>query len=51
MPGGKRFGKHKPDGTLLESVGKRDGLTLAEMQRTALNVLRAVLPLRGSDKQ
>lgn len=46
MPGGKRIGKHKPDGTLLESVGKREGMTLGEMQRTAVNVLRAILPLR-----
>lgn len=51
MPGGKRFGKRKSDGTLLESVGKRDGMTLAEMQRTALNVLRAVLPLDTADKR
>lgn len=51
MPGGKRFGQHKPDGTLLESVGKRDGMTLAEMQRTAVNVLRAILPLGHNSKE
>ena len=40
MPGGKRSGRRKPDGTLLESLGDRDGITLAELQRTAVNVLR-----------
>lgn len=40
MPGGKRSGKRKPDGTLLESFGDRGGMTLAELQRTAVNVLR-----------
>ncbi len=40
MPGGKRVGKQKPDGTLLETYGKADGITLGELQRTAQNVLR-----------
>ncbi len=40
MPGGKRVGKHKPDGTLLKTYGKKDGITLGELQRTAENVLR-----------
>lgn len=40
MPGGKRGGRRKPDGTLLESFGDRGGITLAELQRTAVNVLR-----------
>lgn len=39
MPGGKRNGKRKPDGTLLESFGDRGGITLAELQRTAVNAL------------
>lgn len=40
MPGGKRTGKKKPDGTLLATYGKPDGITLGELQRTAQNVLR-----------
>lgn len=40
MPGGKRVGKQKPDKTLLKTYGKKDGITLGEMQRTAKNVLR-----------
>ncbi len=33
------------DGTLLETYGKEDGITLAEMQRSAENVLNAVLKI------
>lgn len=40
MPGGKRVGKRKPDKTLLETLGKKEGITLGELQRTAMNVLR-----------
>lgn len=40
MPGGGRSGKRKPDGTLLESLGKKEGITLGEIQRSAMNVLR-----------
>lgn len=44
MPGGGRiFYKSKPDGTLLASLGKKNGITLAELQRTAKNVLNLVL--------
>lgn len=43
MPGGKQVGRHKPDKTLLKTYGKRDGITLGEMQRGAMNVLRMVL--------
>lgn len=43
MPGGGRIPRRKPDGTLLESLGKEDGITLGELQRTACNVLRAVI--------
>ncbi len=39
MPGGDRTGKRKPDGTLLSSLGKKDGITLGEMQQCAKNVL------------
>ncbi len=38
--------KYKTDPTLLETLGKPDGITRAELQRTALNVLRLVLKLR-----
>jgi len=53
MPGGgggilRLFGlsKEKPDGTLLATYGKKDGITLGEMQRTAKNVLRCVMELK-----
>ncbi len=38
MPGGNRAGKRKPDGTLLKTYGKPDGITLGEMQQTARRV-------------
>ncbi len=41
MPGGGRTGMNKkPDGTLLKTYGKDEGITLGEMQRCAMNVLR-----------
>lgn len=43
MPGGARVGKRKPDGTLLKTYGKRDGITLGELQRNAEWVLRFVM--------
>lgn len=46
MPGGSRAGKRKPDGTLLETLGKKGGITLGELQRTAENVLRAVIKIK-----
>ena len=53
MPGGsggilRLFGKktEKPDGTLLATYGKKDGITLGEMQRVAKNVLRCVMELK-----
>ncbi len=40
MPGGGRTGMNKkPDGTLLKTYGKSEGITLGEMQRSAMNVL------------
>lgn len=39
MPGGDRVGKEKPDGTLLKTLGKAEGITTGEMQRTAKRVL------------
>lgn len=48
MPGGKliSFFSRKPDGTLLATYGKKDGITLGELQRTAKNVLRCVMELK-----
>jgi len=49
MPGtnGKKiFKNYHNDGTLFESVGSADGLTLAEIQRTAKNVLRLCLNIK-----
>jgi beta-glucosidase len=44
MPGGKRTDKkYKSDGTLLATLGKRDGITRAELERTARNVLNTVI--------
>lgn len=47
MPGDK-FGtkKYKSDGTLLPTLGKEDGITRAELERTAKNVLNLVLKLK-----
>ena len=45
MPGGKRSGRKKPDGTLLETYKKENGITLGEMQRTAKNVLNLCIKL------
>ncbi len=51
MPGGGRTGKNKtPDGTLLASYGKVEGITLGEMQRTAANVLRFVMNSTAMDR-
>ena len=48
MPGGKliSFFRRKPDGTLLASYGKKDGITLGELQQCARNVLRCVIELK-----
>ncbi len=43
MPGGDRVTNGKPDGTLLKTYGKKDGITLDEMQRNAAFVLRLCL--------
>ena len=46
MPGGKRTGKKKPDGTLLKTYGKKYGITLGEMQETAKHVLKVVMAIK-----
>lgn len=39
MPGGPRFGRKKPDGSMKASYKAKDGITLGELQRSAINVL------------
>ncbi len=46
MPGGNRAGKRKPDGTLLKTYNKPDGITLGEMQQTAKRVCELVMKLK-----
>jgi beta-glucosidase len=48
MPGDwKKMAKYyRSDGTLLETLGQSEGITLAELQRTAMRVLRLVLRLK-----
>ncbi len=43
MPGGNRTGRRKPDGTLLKTLGKEDGITLGELQKNAIDVLNFVM--------
>ena len=43
MPGGGRTGRRKPDGTLLKTLGKKDGITLGELQRNAVQILGYVI--------
>ena len=48
MPGSSGYasGKHFPDGTLLKTFGKKDGITLGEMQYCAKHVLKCVLKIK-----
>ena len=46
MPGGSRTTNGKPDGTLLSSLGKPFGITLGEIQRSAMNVLNSVIDIK-----
>ncbi len=48
MPGdaSKTAKGYKSDGTLLETLGTPDGITLGELQRTAKRVLTLALRLR-----
>ena len=43
MPGGDRTGRRKPDGTLLKTLGKPDGITLGELQQNAMFVLEFIM--------
>lgn len=51
MPGDMgHFAKDfKSDGTLLETLGKEDGITRAELMRTAKNVLKVILKLKKTE--
>ena len=40
MPGGSRLGYRIPDGSIKASYKAKDGITLGELQRTAMNVLK-----------
>lgn len=40
MPGGPRFGRKKPDGSMKSSYKAESGITLGELQRSAMNVLK-----------
>lgn len=51
MPGGGRTGKKKPDGTLLKTLGEADGITLNELQQTAIHVLRFALTKEKEKEQ
>ncbi len=46
MPGGSRTTNGKPDGTLLSSLGKPFGITVGEIQRSAMNILRSVIEIK-----
>ena len=48
MPGdmGHMAKQYKSDGTLLKTLGQPDGITRAELQRTAKNVLKLILKLK-----
>jgi hypothetical protein len=48
MPGDwkKNVRVYRSDGTLLETLGQREGITLGELQRTAKRVLRLAMLLR-----
>ncbi len=50
MPGGERVGAKKPDGTLLKSFGKPEGITLGEMQRCAKNVLNFAIQFTENEQ-
>ena len=49
MPGdmGHVARSYRSDGSLLHSLGRRGGITRAELQQTALRVLKAVMRLKG----
>ena len=51
MPGGKRTGKKKSDGTLLKTYSSPNGITLGEMQYCAKNVLNFAMNTPAMDRE
>ena len=53
MPGdmGHTARSYRPDASLLETLGRPQGITLGELQRTARRVLRLVIRLRKQDSR
>ena len=45
MPGGDRITNGKPDGTLLATLGKPNGITLGEIQQSAKYILKSVMDI------
>ena len=45
MPGGDRVTNGKPDGTLLATLGKPNGITLGEIQQSAKYILKSVMDI------
>lgn len=43
MPGGGYVGRRTPDGSLLKSLGKKNGITLGELQRNAAEILNFIM--------
>ena len=51
MPGGPRVSLiRRPDGTLLKTLGKNEGITLGEIQRCAMNVLNMAMNSTAMDR-
>lgn len=46
MPGGRRITLHVPDGTLLATYGRKNGITRGEMVRVANSVIEFVLGMK-----
>lgn len=45
MPGAKMFGKPGNDGTLLKSLGKKNGITIGEIERNSEYILSSIISL------
>lgn len=50
MPGGNRLGIRIPNRTLLKTLDKRNGITLGELQRSAINILNCIIKLKYNNK-
>lgn len=47
MPGGDRVTNEKPDGTLLATLGKPNGITLGEIQESAKWILKSIIDIEN----